>query len=89
MKCLLAVALAAVCILPDGWAARKKQAEQPKSDRAVWAETAYKIAAPVLADLAAAAGKENIRQKAKTVMDRLRSISWIRFAVPLQALRSM
>ncbi len=53
MKRLLAVALAAVCILPDGWAARKKQAEQPKSDREVWAETAYKIAYPVLSNLAA------------------------------------
>ena len=53
MKRLLAVALAAVCILPDGWAARKKQAELPKSDREVWAETAYKIAYPVLSNLAA------------------------------------
>ncbi|MDE6499494.1 MAG: DUF2264 domain-containing protein, partial [Rikenella sp.] len=53
MKRFLIAALTAVFIVPGAWAARKKQTAEPKTDREVWAETVYKIAYPVLSNLAA------------------------------------
>lgn len=53
MKRFLIAALTAAFIVPGAWAARKKQTAEPKTDREVWAETVYKIAYPVLSNLAA------------------------------------
>lgn len=60
MKRFLTAALAAVLILPGSMAARKKVIEKKQTDREYWAGQAYRMAKPVLSNLAAGTLHQNM-----------------------------
>lgn len=52
--------MVAILIAPMAFAGRKKQAEKPQTDREYWAAQAYRMAKPVLSNLAAGTLRRNM-----------------------------